>query len=283
MLAPTSRSAWVEKCRRAERLGFDVIGVADHLGMAAPFPALMLAAEVTERVRLTTFLLNTPFYNPVLLARDVAGLDQFSGGRFELGLGAGYVQSEFEAAGMPFPSAGRRVDHVEQTVATLRRLYADPEYTPCPVQPGGPPLLIAAWGERTLRLSAEYARTIALVAGHTSDSGHITVADSITTAKKVDYVRGLLGSRADTVEFNLLVQGLAAPAERTAFLEQLAPHISPASADEPEDIPVLLIGTPEQQAETLRARRERYGFSYITVNERNLEKFAPLIPLLRGT
>ena len=70
--AATSRASWVERCRRAEELGFDVIGVPDHLGMLAPFPAMMLAAEATERVRLNTFVLNAPFYSPALLARDAA-------------------------------------------------------------------------------------------------------------------------------------------------------------------------------------------------------------------
>ncbi|MFC9993971.1 TIGR03621 family F420-dependent LLM class oxidoreductase [Nocardia sp. NPDC127526] len=283
LLAPTSRAAWVEKCRRAEKLGFDVIGVPDHLGLVAPFPALMLAAEVTERVRLNTFVLNTPFYNPTLLARDVAGLDQLSGGRFELGLGTGYVQSEFESAGIRFPSAGRRVEHVAETVRTLRRLFADPDYQPRPVQPGGPPVLMAAWGERALRVAAEHAEIIAFVGGGTADSGHITVADSATTAKKVDFVRGLLGSRAETVEFNLLIQGLTGHADRAAFLEQLAPHLPPGNTDDLEDIPVLLVGTPEEQARTLRERRDRFGFNYLTVNEFNIDKFAPLIPLLRGT
>ncbi|WP_288048082.1 LLM class flavin-dependent oxidoreductase, partial [Nocardia sp.] len=79
MVVPKSRAAWVEKCRRAEELGYDVIGIADHLGVPAPFPAMILAAEATQRVRLNTFVLNTPFYNPTLLARDVATADLFTG------------------------------------------------------------------------------------------------------------------------------------------------------------------------------------------------------------
>src|SRR6266702_447672 len=79
MLFSGSATAWTDKARRAEQLGYDVLAVADHLGMTAPFPSLTLAAAVTERIRLATFVLNTPFYNPVLLARDVAALDQFSG------------------------------------------------------------------------------------------------------------------------------------------------------------------------------------------------------------
>src|SRR5882757_5787833 len=143
MIVPSSRAEWVAKCRRAEELGFDVVGVADHLGMAPPFPAVVLAAEVTERVRLTTYVLNAPFYNPTLLAREVTGTDQFTDGRFELGLGAGYVKAEFEDAGLPFPRAGERIDHLENTVRELQRRYADPEHRPQSVQKPGPPLLLA--------------------------------------------------------------------------------------------------------------------------------------------
>lgn len=134
--ATTSRAAWVERCRRAEELGFDVIGVPDHLGMLAPFPAMMLAAEATERVRLNTFVLNAPFYSPALLAREAATVDLLTDGRVELGLGAGYAAAEFERAGIPFPSARERVDLLDATAAALRAAFADPQHTPRPAQPG---------------------------------------------------------------------------------------------------------------------------------------------------
>ncbi|GAB2540209.1 TIGR03621 family F420-dependent LLM class oxidoreductase [Nocardia heshunensis] len=282
LMAPSSRTEWIEKCRRAEALGYDVIAVPDHLGLPAPFPALMLAADVTERPRLTTFVLNTPFYNTVLLARDVAGLDRLTGGRFELGLGSGYVKAEFDAAGMPFPSAGSRVTHLAETVATLRRLFVDPEYRPQPAQPGGPPLLIAGWGERALRLAAEHADIVAFTGAGAAESGLLTLADAATTAKKTDYVRGLLGNRAGTVEFNLLVQGIAAPSERAAAAAYLTDHLPFDFGGDIEDLPVILVGTTAQLADTLRERRERFGFNYITVLEHNMDKLAPLIELLHG-
>src|SRR6202047_2214668 len=119
VLPNDSRSAWQETARRAEGLGFDIIHVPDHLGAPAPFPSLVSAAEVTT-IRLGTFVLNAGFYKPALLARDAAALDMLSDGRFELGLGTGYVQEEFEAAELPFPSAGRRVDYLEPTTAYMQ-------------------------------------------------------------------------------------------------------------------------------------------------------------------
>lgn len=89
MLTLTSGDGFRQLCRRAEAQGYDTIHVPDHLGMPAPFPALVAAAEVTERPRLGTFVLNPGFWNPAPLARVAATVDQLSGGRLELGLGAG--------------------------------------------------------------------------------------------------------------------------------------------------------------------------------------------------
>src|SRR4051794_36827258 len=173
MVVPGGRGDWVDKCRKAEDLGYDVIGVADHLGMPAPFPAAVLAGEATERVRLTTFVLNAAFYNPALLARDVAGTDQFIDGRLELGLGAGYVKAEFEEAGLPWLRAGKRLDHLEHTITELRRLFADPEYQPQPRQRPSPPLLVGGWGDRTLRLAAKYADIIGFTGAAVDGEGKL--------------------------------------------------------------------------------------------------------------
>src|SRR5919106_6594883 len=89
MIVPAPAEEWRTKCRRAEELGYDVILVPDHIGMVAPFPALVAAAEATERPRLGTFVLNAGFWNPALLAREVATTDALTGGRLELGLGTG--------------------------------------------------------------------------------------------------------------------------------------------------------------------------------------------------
>ncbi|NUS43334.1 MAG: LLM class F420-dependent oxidoreductase [Mycobacteriaceae bacterium] len=281
MLAPGSRAEWVAKCRKAESLGFDVVAVADHLGLPAPFPALMLAAEVTERVRLNTFVLNTSFYNPALLAREVATTDAFTDGRFELGLGAGYVKAEFDAAQMVFPRAGERIDHIERTVREMRKLFSDPEFQPRPAQPSGPPLMLAGWGDRMLALAAGHADIVALTGGVTNRTGsQVTVADSVAVDARISYVRTLLGDRADEVEYNILVQRVEPADSRAALAEALVANL-PAGAADVDDIPALLIGSPRDIADTLRERRDRFGFSYITVLEPNMDKLAPVIELLR--
>ncbi|MFI1460186.1 TIGR03621 family F420-dependent LLM class oxidoreductase [Nocardia carnea] len=281
MVVPDSRHDWVRKCRRAEELGYDVIGVADHLGLAPPFPALVLAAENTERVQLNTFVLNAPFYNPVLLAREIAGTDRFVEGRLELGLGAGYVREEFDTAGIPFGSGASRVAYLEQTVRTLHDLFADPGYEPQPARPGGPPLLIGGWGDRMLTLAARYASVVALTGAATTGAGTLRLAGPPAIDERVRFVRTALGERAGEVELNILVQAVVPAGRRAEFLDRYGPFVDPGVLAAVDELPTVLLGSPGQIADRLRANRERFGFGYVTVLEPDLETFAPVIAEFR--
>ena len=283
MIVPGSRSEWAEKCRKVEDLGYDVLSAADHLGMAPPFPALVLAGEVTERVKLNTFVLNAPFYNPVLLARDVTGTDQFTDGRLELGLGAGYVKEEFEAAGMPYPSARERVDHLERTITELKRLYADPEHKPAPVRPEGPPLLLGGRGDRVLGLAAEHADIIGFTGMTKTPDGAQPAGGTVEEMdERVAFVRAKLGERESDVEFNLLCQFVKVTNDRAAGLADLEQLVQGRmSGGQLGELPIVLVGTPAQIADQIRGHRERFGFSYFTVLEPFLDEFAPVIEHLR--
>lgn len=280
MIVPAPRDVWVEKCRKAEDLGYDVIGVGDHLGMLAPFPALMLAAENTEHVRLKTFVLNAGFYNPVLLARDVAGTDQFTDGRFELGLGAGYVKDEFDAAGIPFPAARQRLDHLERTVEELRNRFADPNQQPRPVQKPGPPLLLGGHSDGLLTLAAKHADIIGFIG--TAVSHKMLLADATEIGRRVEFTRAALGARAAEVELNILANFVDVTDDRQDRLEELHERMPECTVEQLGEVPTVLIGTAAHVAEQLEAHRERYGISYYTVIENNLEALAPVIELLHG-
>lgn len=281
MVVPDTRAAWVEKCRKAEDLGYDVVGAADHLGMAPPFPALVLAAEATERVRLTTFVLNVPFYNPVLLAREVTGADQFTGGRLELGLGAGYVKAEFEAAGLPFPSARERVDQLEQAIKELKRRYADPEHKPAPAQQPGPPLLVGGRGDRVLTLAAEHAEIIAFTGTKKVPDGSALVpATAEDIEERTRFVRDRLGGR--DAEFNLLLQYVEITDDPRKVHDYVSNRVEGAlTPDQVAESPIIFAGTAAQIAEQVTAARERFGFSYFTVLEPHMAAFAPVLELLR--
>lgn len=281
MTATASRKEWIEKCRRAEDLGYDVIGVADHLGMPAPFPSLMLTAEVTQRVRIATAVLNTCFYNAALLARDVAATDQLTDGRLELGLGAGYIESEFDDAGIPFPPARNRVAYLEQTITELRRRFTDTGHYPQTVQRPGPPLWLGGRGNRMLTLAAREANIIGFSgfeAGKDGVTGYLSDIEGIS--ERVNYTRDLLGERLSEVELNILVYRVSVTKNRRSEAARLGP-VRGLSSDEMLDVPTVLIGTPKQISDQLLEYRARFGFTYITVAEFNLDALAPVIAELR--
>ncbi|MFE3824753.1 TIGR03621 family F420-dependent LLM class oxidoreductase [Streptomyces sp. NPDC059092] len=280
MTTATDGDEWRKRCRRAEELGYDVILVPDHLGMVAPFPALAAAAEATERARLGTFVLNAAFWNPALLAREVATVDALSGGRLELGLGTGYVREEHERAGLEFLPPGERVDLLCRTVAELDRLLGDETHVPRPARSPMPPLLIGGNGDRVLRLAAERAAITAFTgARHTPDGLRALTADEL--AERVAAYRGFEAGRAAPAELNLLLQFVAVTSDRRAAVRDLLPRLR-LDEDEALELPLLAVGTVRQVADQLRAQRERYGFTYLTVLDPCMEAFGPVIEELRG-
>ncbi|WP_077799634.1 LLM class F420-dependent oxidoreductase [Streptomyces sp. JHA26] len=277
---------WSEKCRRAEELGYDVVLVPDHLGTVAPFPALVAAARATERPRVGTFVLNAGFWNPVLLAREVATTDALTGGRLELGLGTGYVRAEHDTAGLPFGSPRERVDHLRRTVEELRRLLGDEEHRPRPVQRPGVPLLIGANGDRMLELAARHADIVAFTGARTvpgSTTGRLAPLTVEELDERVARYGETAAGRGEPAERNLLIQTVVVTEDREAALRPLLEHVPHLTAGQALELPLVLLGTLEEIAAQVRAQRERYGFTYLTVLEPYMEAFAPVMRALRGT
>lgn len=284
MTTVESRSQWVSKCRRAEDLGYDVIAVADHLHMLAPFPALVTAAEVTIRPRVATAVLNAGLYNPALLAREVACTDQFTDGRLEVGLGAGYVKSDFEQAGLPWQKPAERVARLERMVSDLRQLLADPSRTPRPAQLPGPPLWLAGRGDRVLKLAAREADIVGFSGvSFPVDGGNGVLDDRARMTERVEYTNAHLGARISQVELNVMVQRVAITNDRRTVAERLASQGRGASLTSEQilDVPTVLIGTAGHIAEQLMEFREDLGLSYVTVSEFNMDGLAAVIDRLR--
>ncbi|MGV6992755.1 TIGR03621 family F420-dependent LLM class oxidoreductase [Gordonia amicalis] len=282
MLAVDSGASWQRRAQHVEELGFDVLLVPDHLGIPSPWPALATAAAATERLRVGPFVLNAAFTNPTLLARDVATVDQLSHGRVELGLGTGYVKEEFESAGIEFLPAGRRVDHLGDTVARTMSLLTDPDHTPRPVQERVP-LLLGGNGDRVLRMAAEHADIVGFTAARTGRDGDLEPLSADDFAERVAFARAAAGDRAGTIEWNLLMQIVEVTDDATGVaaknIEKWELSMSP---QEFLDLPSILIGTAADIADRLVELRETTGISYLTVLEPVLEQFAPVIELLRG-
>jgi probable F420-dependent oxidoreductase len=271
LYVPGSRAEWVAKCRQAEDLGYDVVGVVDHLGRVAPVPALLLAAEATERIRLNTYVLNASFHNPVVLTRDLAALDEFTGGRVEIGIGAGYVRAEFEAAGIDWGTPGRRFSRLVDVVTEIERAFTG--------RPR-PPLLLGGRGDRMLTFAAAHADTIALTGtAPGAAEGRLALADSAALAERADFVKRVLDGR--DAELNLMVHFVRITDDRRAALEtahQLVPHLG---VEELGELATVLIGSAEAVAEQLLHARETLGASYFTVLEDDLPRLAPVIEKLR--
>jgi probable F420-dependent oxidoreductase len=261
----TTGVEWQAKARQAEDLGFDVLLVADHLGMAAPIPALVSAAGATTDLKMGTFVLNAGFYPPVLLARDVETTCCLTGNRFELGLGTGYNEAEFDAAGLPFLGPGERIQHVATTVGELRE-----QLSPMP------PLMLAGNGDRMLRLAAREADIVGISISTLADGEDGERA----LAHRVDVVRAEAGDRLPDIELNLFV-----------FMVQVttgAPDLTLSRAIRPDltdeeilALPNVLVGSAEALAEKLLHYRDVYDLSYFAILEPNMTDFAKVMALLR--
>ncbi|MFF5306623.1 TIGR03621 family F420-dependent LLM class oxidoreductase [Streptomyces sp. NPDC013161] len=281
VFSPATRAEWVAKARHAESLGYDVLSVSDHLGMPAPVPTLALVAEATERIRLGTLVLNTSFYQPTVLARDLATVDHHAGGRVEIGLGAGYDKAQFDRAGLPWIPAKERVDHLERTVRELREALGSPQASPPAAQPGGPPILIAGRGPRVLRLAAEHADIVGFTGtAPVRDGDGLRLGGPEEITRRIAEVHALLGDRAKDVELNIPVHRVLPSAAGGAVTDVWQNELD-LDADALAELPSLLIGSPKECADQLVERRRRYGLSYFSVLEPEMEAFAKVIEELR--
>lgn len=251
LLGRGSADEFLGQVRHAERCGIDIVLLPDHLELGAPFPMLAAAAAAAPAMRVGNFVLNAGFYRPALLARDIASVDQLTGGRFEIGLGAGYVKAEFDAVGLPFESPGRRVDHLRETVLQLKALLSDPEFVPPTVQ-SPPPIMIAGTGNKVLSLAAEHADIVALA----------VLADDEALAERVGFLRDRAGERFAELEINLIVVDLAI--DREPDLATLRSHRPGATDSELLRLPNALHGTHDEVVARIRELRDTFGVTYLT-------------------
>ncbi|WP_018654936.1 TIGR03621 family F420-dependent LLM class oxidoreductase [Actinomadura flavalba] len=286
--------------RRAEAFGYDVALVPDHLGGPSPFVTAQALADATDGLRVGTLVLNNGFWNPHLLAREVASVDRLSGGRFELGLGSGHMKWEFDAAGIAWEPFRERSARLAATIATLGRIFADPMYAERadlheqhgipvlePVQRtgfggSGPPLLVGGTGDTVLEIAAAHADTVAVAGVFQAPGeppGTFRLGTAAQAAERVAFVRDRLGGR--DAELSMLLQRVTLTGDRRAAAEETARLLPYLSVDEILETPFLAFGTPEQIAAQLRAHREEYGFSYVTVHGPFMEHLGPAIELLR--
>jgi probable F420-dependent oxidoreductase len=289
------RERVIEAARRAEAAGADVLLATDHLGNWAALSRLQVAAEATS-LRIGTLVLNNDLRHPPVLAQDLATLDAMTDGRLEIGLGAGWNRPEYEAAGLRFDPPADRLQRMEASVWMIRQALsegridhdADAAYPaihqeglPTSVQRPHPPFLIGGGGPKLLGFAAREAEVIGIdrrsLPGGGGDPLDITGA---AVDRKIGWIRDAAGDRWAELEINIAVWEVD-----PEFRTRTGPPPPRARGISEEELPLsphYLVGDTEEIVDTLLARRERWGISYVTLNTRDLEVLEPVMARLAG-
>lgn len=281
--------------RAAEAAGFDVVCSFDHLGryLSALEPLAFVAAW-TERVRVCPLVLNNDFHHPGLLAQRLATLDRLSGGRLEVGIGAGHAFPEYQAAGIAFDPPAIRKSRLAESVEILRRLL-DGERVHhhgghydlsglATIEPAQEhvPILVGVNGRAALARAARHADIVGLtMLGKTLPDGnaHAVRWEPDRLDATVAWITECAGERAGAVELNALVQAVVVTDDRRGAAERITAETPGLEVDDALSTPFLAIGTHDEIAEHLLACRQRWGISYFVV--RDVDAFAPVIDRLR--
>jgi len=298
--APLDLTGWPALARKVEDLGYSTLTVADHFDDGpAPIPALMAAADATTTLRIGTMVLCNDYRHPVVMAREAMTLDLLSGGRFELGLGAGWTTWEYETAGITMDPPGVRVDRLEETIAITKAIAAggtvDHEGAhyrisglpaePRPAAGRGPSLVIGGGGPRVLRLAAREADIVAInvnLKGGVMDASAYADGTPDRTDQKLGWIREAAGDRFSDLELQARVHLVLLTDDRASVIEEMAPAFgfTPAEA---AATPHAMVGTTDEICEQLAVHRERWDISYFGVSGDQLDALAPVVARLAGT
>lgn len=292
--------------RQAEVLGFATLLIRDHFiaepfgDQLAPIAALMAAANATRQLRIGSLVFDNDYRHPVVLTKEAATLDLLSGGRFELGLGCGWLKSEYDQAGLPFDEPRERVDRLQESLHILKGLFADGPLTysgqhyavaalegfPKPVQRPHPPVLLGAGSKRMLQIAGREADIVGILAKALPNgtiSADVDERLPATLERKVNWIREAAGYRFDQIELSMVITIIPTD-DRHAAAEQVARESGwdGIRVEQILSMPSLYIGTLDEIAEQMHARRERFGVSYFVVSDANMERVAPLVAAVAG-
>jgi probable F420-dependent oxidoreductase len=284
--------AWLDHARQVEDAGIDVLLIRDHVSAAAfgpqlaPFSALAAAAAVTERLHVGTMVLCNDFRHPALVAHEAASLHLISGGRFELGLGAGWYQPEYDAAGIGFDKAGDRISRLEESLGIIKGLLAGNSVQHdsaryhldglaldvVPSQPTRPRMLVGAGGPRMLRLAARHADVVSVLPAPIRDSSDSDEPDDRGPAafdRKLTILREAAAGRALEVSaFGTFIVTSQRHASTAELIARRGWH--GIDVETVWQMPTIFIGSISQIHADLQERRERFGLSYLVTSEAGL-------------
>ena len=291
-----SRAQFISLARKIEDMGYAIYLIPDHfVDVISPIAALMAVADATS-LRIGSYVFDNDFRHPAVVAREAASLDLLSEGRFELGLGAGWVEADYTQTGLPFDPPGVRVSRLTESVQIIKGLFAEGPFTfaghhytitemeawPKPVQHPSLPIMIGASGRRMLSFAAREADIIGLLVPSQNSQLHLAEGSSAAVAKRIEWVREAAADRFDELEFNILILRLLITDDRKAGVEELAKDTGMTSEQVLDNVHIL-VGTVDQIVEDLQMRREQFGISYITARDHDMNDFAPVVARLAGT
>lgn len=298
---PADPVAWREQAKVAEDLGYSVLTMADHVDDdLTPGPALVAAAGATTVLRLGTLVYANDFRHPVVLAKEAATLDLLSDGRLELGMGAGWMTTDYAQSGIPLDPPGTRIARLEEAVGVVKGLLRGEEPvnfvgqhyridglvgTPRAHQRPHPPIVIGGGGRKVLSLAGRHADVAGInvnLAKGVIDADTGPDSTEAMTEQKVRWVREAAGERFDQVELQVRVHLAAITDDRQAMADALAAGFG-LSPEEAIASPHSLAGTVDQVVEDLQAQRERHGISYIGLSVASMHEMAPVVARLAGT
>jgi probable F420-dependent oxidoreductase len=297
----TSATEWREKARKMEDLGYSTLFMPDHFidTVLAPMVGISFAAAATETLRIGMLVLGNDYRHPAVVAKEAATVDLLSDGRLEFGLGAGWQQTDYDALGFPYDSAGTRVERLAEAVEIVKAAWGDEpfdfsgeHYTlrgynglPKPVQRPRPPILLGGGAKKMLQLAGRVADIVGINpnlrrGAVTDDAVKSTVAEA--TRQKLEWVREGAGERFDDIELQIRYFMAAITDDASDLAGRLAPGFG-LTAGEALDSAIAMIGTVDEVCDKLVARREEWGVSYVVFGDENFEAFAPVVARLAGT
>lgn len=296
----SSAAHWRATARRIEELGYSTATMPDHFTpQLAPMPALQAIADATTTLRVGALVFDNDYKHPVVLAKELATMDLLSDGRVEVGLGAGWMATDYQQSGIPYDSPKVRVDRFEEAISVLRGCFAPGPFsfdgthyqisnydaTPAPVQQPGPPLLIGGGGRRVLSIAAREADIIGinatLTAGEVGPAAFATMTAQAVD-DKVQIVRSAAGHRIDEIEMNIRVFMATITDDAAGTISGLAQMLA-VDTEMIVSSPFALIGSVDHIIDKLQERREQWGLSYVIIGEENIDDFAPVVSRLTGT
>jgi probable F420-dependent oxidoreductase len=308
----TSAGEWADKARRAEDLGYAVLSLADHIlgpGPAqeatshppqelAAVPAMAVAAEATRTLRIACRVFCIDYRHPVMLAKEAATLDLLSEGRMEIGLGAGWLQGEYEAVGISFERPGLRISKLAEAVAIMKQHMAEGQMSfagehfrvegfdgrPKPVQKPHPPIMIGGGAERILSLAGREADIVSFNFNNRSGvigPDGVQTSTAELTAQKVEWVKKAAGERFAELELEIAAYFTFVTDQAEVVSEGMG-KVFGLSGEEMRRHPHALFGSVDAICDELQRRRETYGISYVTVGDMQMEEFAPVVARLEG-